>query len=182
MTIRQLTPEERARIAGKRKPEGQRPRIYDASTGLFTEISFDFETLILLIPVGFRARIGQYLAGLLATSFVPGTLDDLRTRWLTKRHADYDSAANSYGSTVTTYADIRSDLVTATTGFEDVVELQRLMADLNRVVAPFISTYDSLTYQRSVTNVLKTRSESGSDSNPIQTELQSFVQAMLLYP
>jgi hypothetical protein len=182
MTIRQLTQEEARRIAGKRKPDGQRPRYYDASTAKFVEVTTDFETLVLLLPLAFRARIGQYLTALYAANIGPSTMDELRTEWLTKRHTDLDSSADAYGATVTSYEDIRAKLIEAGVGFENVVEYQRILADLTKTVGSYVDDYDDVKFSRSVTNVLLSRATARNSSNPTKAELDSFIQVMLQYP
>ncbi len=183
MAIRELTPDEQRRIYGKRKPAGQRPRYYDAATGLFNEISFDFETFILLVPIGFRARIGQYLAALMAGDIGSGTMDELRTTWLTQRRRTYQAASDLYGPTVTTYEDIRADLMDAAVGFDEISEYQRFQADLTKVVGKFVDDYENVTFQSNVYNTLKLRSQpSAPTTSPVHAELQSFIQVFLAYP
>lgn len=182
MSIRQLTPEESRRIAGKRKPDGQRPKYYDASSAQFVEISTDFETLVLLLPLAFRARIGQYLTALYAANVGPSTMDELRQEWLTKRYADLNDAADAYGPVVTSYNDIRAKLIDAGVGFEDVVEYQRILADLTKTVGSYVDDYDDVRFQRSVNNVLLQRATARNSSNPTKAELDSFIQVMLQYP
>lgn len=182
MAIRELTPDEQRRIFGKRKPAGQRPRYYDANTGQFVEISFDFETFILLVPIGFRARIGQYLAAITAVDIGAGTMDDLRTKWLTQRKDTYQAAADLFGPTVTTYEDIRSDLIDAAVGFEDVSEYQLFQTDLAKVVGKDVDDFENISFQKNVYNTLKLRAAPAAPTtSPVQAELQSFIQAFLAY-
>lgn len=186
MTVRDLTEAENRQVAGKRKPPGTRPAYLNSGTGEYNQISEDFETLTLLLPVGFRARIGQYLTLSRVASTGPSTMDELRTEFLSSRNRDLQTTTDSYGAIVTAYEDIRSRLQAAASGFEDVPEYQRLLADLAKTVGPYVDDYEALRFQRSVTNVLETRSQAqpaapGSTS-PIQTELQSLVTAMLRYP
>lgn len=182
MTVRALTATENQRISGKRKRDGERPRVHSAQSGRMEEISFDFETLVLLIPVGFRARLGQYLTALLAMDIGGGTINDLRGEWVDDRLEDLKDVANAYGPTVTAYEDIRQKLVTAATGFESVSEYQRLLADFTNIVTPFTTNYDEAKFAHSVVNVLKSKATSADGKAAIRTELNSFVQAMLQYP
>ena len=180
---RTLTIDERNRINPQRKAEAQRPTFYDSVTGRYTKISYDFESVTLLLPIGFRSRIGQYLTALTSGGFGPTTMTGLRTAWLDERHEDLDRVVSSYGTLVSSYDDIRAKLVEATYGFDDVTEVQRILSDLNKVAGPVIDTAENYKYARSFINVLRIKAAaSPTGSNPVQTELQSLVSAMLLYP
>lgn len=180
---RLLTPAESQRIQGKRKAEGSRPTYFDAGTSEFVPISRDFETLTLLLPIAFRARIGQYLTALTVANAGPSTMAELRREWLTARHADLNTVADSYGALVTSYESIRQGFMDAGSGFEDVLEYQRLLADLSKVVGAYVDDYEAAKFHRSVVNVLNTRAAATpGTTSPTLTELQSFVTAMLRYP
>lgn len=179
---RQLTRDEEQRISGNRKPDGQRPRYFDAATAQYVEISRDFESLVLLIPIGFRARIGQYLTALTAVSNGSSPMDELRAAWLDERHADASDTASLYGPLVTAYEDIRTRLLEVATGFDDLVETQRILTDLSKTVGPIVDAYESYNFEKSVSNVLLSRANTTAGTSPVQTELNSFVQVFLQYP
>lgn len=178
---RELTVAEQQRIQGKRKAE--RPSYFNAGTSEFVAISRDFETLTLLLPLAFRARLGQYLTALTVATTGPSTMTELRQEWLTGRQADLTDIVQSYGTIVTAYTEIRQGFIDAASGFEDVTEYQRLLADLSKVVGEYVDEYETWKFQRSVTTVLGTRASTTAPSaSPVVTELQSFVTAMLRYP
>src|SRR6478736_5458092 len=119
---RELTPTESRQIEGKRKAPGSRPQYYDSGTRNFVQVSRDFETLTLLLPVSFRARLGQYLTLLRVANVGPSTMDELRQEFTAARNRDLIATASTYGSLVTAYEEIRSLLTSSSSGFEDVQE------------------------------------------------------------
>lgn len=182
--MRELTSQERQQIANKRKPENERPRYFNAGSQKYERISYDFETFILLISIGFRASIGQYLAALGATTIGGGSLDGLRSQWLQERFDDAQDVADSYGTLVTSYEDIRSNLLSASSGFEDVVEVTLMLSDFSKTVGGIVDAYEDAKFERSVANVLtlKYRNSNETTSSPLSTELNSFIEVMLQYP
>lgn len=179
--MRVLSQEEERRISSKRKPDGQRLKYYDAASGQYVEISYDFETFVLLSPVGFRARVGTYLNALTAQS-LSSAMDDLRREWNEERKADAQAVMDGYGAVVTTYEDIRATMLELADGFDDTVEVSKLLADLSKVAGQTVDRYESAQYERAVASILADRASSSSEPSELQTELNSFIQVLLQYP
>lgn len=181
MAIRDLTAAEQQRLYGKRKPRGQRPRVFNAVTRQQDEISEDFETFIILMNIGFRARIGQYLTAISTIDTTAGTMNSLRREWLGQRKSTYQAAMDSYGPLISSYEDIREKLVAATIGFEEVPEIQRLLTDFSKVVGGIVDVFENTRMQWAMISSLDNQATSSNDSSPVNTELNSMVSAFLSY-
>jgi hypothetical protein len=178
--MRDLTPSEAALVATNRKPEADLPVIYDPVTNLSTPITREFETWLILTPIGTRSQISMWLSQLAQNTPHDEAFDNLATEFLEDEVAAARAEIEEYDSSLSGYDRFRNTL--NTDGFSDVTELGTLLSLTTTGLGRISSARNSANYAGSMAlyNQADLRSRR-TDENTRRT-LRSWVSVMLAYP
>lgn len=178
---RALTTEEAQAVAAKAKPEGSRPQVYSAATGQFSQISKDFETFLILSPAGMKAKAATFISTILLFDINNLVVrNNLLKRWCEDEIADIEEEIKGYQDIMDSYDEVRPKLADASLGFEDVPEVNTLLADFTLLLGDFGEQRDSLLFSKAAANVLNIR-ERGKLPAATKQEIESYARVLLSY-
>lgn len=176
---RALTSEEALTVAAKAKES--RPYVYNSSTGALEQISKDFEAFLILSSAGVKSRAAQFIATILLFDINNLVVrNNLTKRWIDDEYSDLDTEIEGYQDILDVYDEIRPDLADATSGFEDVLEVNTLLEGIHLLLGDFAEQRDSLKYSKAIANVFKLK-EQGTVPSELKREIESYSRALLSY-
>jgi len=176
-----LTPDQQKTVNAKRKPDGQRPQIFNRLTGTNQEISADFEAFIILADQSTKLGACNWIAALSTFKDLNIDKQDLLGQCLTNEFNTTSDRTGQLSSDLAPYETFANSIKsTLAKGGQSIPEVQTLLTDSAFILGDLTEKLERSVNQQILNQLVKSLYADNSFSGMLQ-ELQSMVPVLLSY-